>query len=106
MSSKQFGTGSGSPPLRRVTAAAASVMLVASVALAGAPAASGIGHPSVDGVAPPPDGPPGPPQPMRQTSYCTEVGVLPGTDFRVRPKFLDMLDLPAAWQFGRGAGVK
>jgi membrane-anchored mycosin MYCP len=105
MSSKQFGTGSGSPLPRRVTAGAASMMLVASVALAGAPAASSIGHPSVDGVAPT-DGPPGPLQPMRQTSYCTEVGVLPDTDFRIRPKFLDMLDLPAAWQFGRGAGVK
>ena len=43
---------------------------------------------------------------MRQTAYCTEVGVLPGTDFRVQPKYMDMLNLPEAWRFGRGAGVR
>lgn len=43
---------------------------------------------------------------MRQSSYCTEVGVLPGSDFRVQPKYMDMLNLPEAWQFGRGGGVK
>lgn len=42
---------------------------------------------------------------MRQTSYCTEVGVLPGTDFRVQPKYMDMLNLAEAWKFGRGGGV-
>ena len=43
---------------------------------------------------------------MKQNSYCTEVGVLPGTDFRVQPKYMDMLNLQEAWQFGRGAGQK
>lgn len=43
---------------------------------------------------------------MRQSAYCTEVGVLPGNDFRVQPKYMDMLTLSEAWQFGRGAGVK
>jgi len=43
---------------------------------------------------------------MKQNSYCTEVGVLPGSDFRVPPKYMDMLDMSEAWQFGRGAGVK
>jgi membrane-anchored mycosin MYCP len=43
---------------------------------------------------------------MRQTAYCTEVGVLPGTDFRVQPKYMDMLNLPEAWRFTRGAGVR
>jgi len=43
---------------------------------------------------------------MKQTAYCTEVGVLPGTDFRLQPKYMDMLNLQEAWQFGRGAGVK
>ena len=43
---------------------------------------------------------------MKQNSYCTEVGVLPGTDFRSQPKYMDMLNLQEAWQFGRGAGVK
>ena len=43
---------------------------------------------------------------MKQSAYCTEVGVLPGTDFRVQPKYMDMLDLPEAWRFGRGGGVR
>ncbi len=43
---------------------------------------------------------------MKQNSYCTEVGVIPGTDFRLQPKYMEMLDMAGAWQFGRGAGVK
>ena len=43
---------------------------------------------------------------MKQNNYCTEVGVLPGTDFRVPPKYMEMLNLSEAWSFGRGAGVK
>jgi membrane-anchored mycosin MYCP len=43
---------------------------------------------------------------MKQSAYCTEVGVLPGTDFRVQPKYLDMLNLPEAWRFGRGGGIR
>jgi membrane-anchored mycosin MYCP len=31
---------------------------------------------------------------------------LPGTDFRVQPKYMDMLNLSEAWRFGRGGGVK
>jgi membrane-anchored mycosin MYCP len=43
---------------------------------------------------------------MKQNSYCTEVGVVPGTDFKLPPKYMDMLNLSEAWQFGRGAGQK
>ncbi len=43
---------------------------------------------------------------MKQNAYCIEVGVVPGTDFRLQPKYMDMLDMQDAWQFGRGAGVK
>ena len=43
---------------------------------------------------------------MKQNSYCTEVGVLPGTDFRLQPRYMDMLNLAEAWEFGRGAGIK
>src|SRR5690625_7793772 len=34
------------------------------------------------------------------------MGVLPGNDFRVQPAYIDMQNLPEAWKFGRGAGVK
>lgn len=43
---------------------------------------------------------------MKQNAYCTEVGVLPGTDFQLQPKYMEMLNLNEAWQFGRGDGVK
>ena len=100
-------SGIGSSRLRplRAAAVAATTLIVASVALSGSPAYA-INPPGVDPGAVPPNSPPGPPQPMRQTAYCTEVGVLPGTDFRVQPKYMDMLNLPEAWRFGRGAGVR
>ena len=81
-------------------------LLLTSGALAGLPPAYAISPPTIDPGAVPPDSPPGPPAPMKQNSYCTEVGVLPGTDFRLQPKYMDMLNLQEAWQFGRGAGVK
>jgi membrane-anchored mycosin MYCP len=84
---------------------AATTLIVASVALSGSPAYA-INPPGIDPAAVPPNTPPGPPQPMKQNAYCTEVGVLPGTDFRVQPKYMDMLNLAEAWRFGRGAGVR
>ncbi|MFZ0903703.1 MAG: type VII secretion-associated serine protease mycosin [Mycobacterium sp.] len=79
--------------------------MVASVALSGTPAYA-VDPPGIDPAAVPPDGAPGPGQAMKQSSYCTEVGVLPGSDFRMQPKYMDMLNLPEAWRFGRGGGVK
>jgi len=89
----------------RAAAVAATTLIVASVALSGSPAYA-INPPGIDPAAVPPDSPPGPSAPMKQSSYCTEVGVLPGTDFRVQPKYMDMLNLPEAWRFGRGGGVR
>src|ERR1700748_335735 len=102
---RQSGTGKGlwSGRAARVTVAA---ILLTTGALAGLPPAYAISPPTIDPAAVPGDGPPGPPAPMKQNSYCTEVGVLPGTDFRLQPKYMDMLNLQEAWQFGRGAGVK
>jgi len=100
-------SGTGSRKLRSLRAAAvtATALIVASVALSGAPAYA-INPPGIDPAAVPPDSPPGPAQPMKQNSYCTEVGVLPGSDFRIQPKYMDMLNLSEAWRFGRGAGVR
>ncbi len=97
----------GSRRLRplRAAAVAATTLIVATVALSGSPAYA-INPPAIDPAAVPPDSPPGPGQPMKQNSYCTEVGVLPGTDFRLQPKYMDMLNLSEAWKFGRGAGVQ
>jgi membrane-anchored mycosin MYCP len=89
----------------RAAAVAATTLIVASVGLSGAPAYA-VDPPGIDPAAVPPDGSPAPPQPMKQNAYCTDVGVLPGSDFRVQPKYMDMLNLPEAWRFGRGGGVK
>ncbi|QNI07064.1 S8 family serine peptidase [Mycobacterium kubicae] len=103
---QRLGTGSSSLWRGRVTTATIAAMLLASGALAGLPPAYAISPPTIDPGALPPDSPPGPVAPMKQNSYCTEVGVLPGTDFRLQPKYMDMLNLSEAWQFGRGAGVR
>jgi len=89
----------------RAAAVAATTLIVASVALSGSPAYA-ISPPGIDPAAVPPNDPPGPAQPMKQIAYCTTVGVVPGTDFRVQPKYMDMLNLPEAWRFSRGGGVK
>ena len=85
--------------------ALAVVAMVVAQALLGAPTAGAITPPTVDPAALPPDGPPSPPEPMRQGAYCTRVSSLPGTDYRVQPGYLNMLDLPQAWEFGRGGGI-
>jgi membrane-anchored mycosin MYCP len=82
------------------------MLVVALVAFAGSPSAYAISPPPIDPAAVPPNSPPGPVQPMKQNAYCAEVGVLPGTDFRVQPKYMDMLNLPEAWRFGRGGGIR
>lgn len=87
-------------------AAAASVVAVGNAALWVAPPALAVSPPEIDLGALPADGPPGPDQPMRQGTYCTRVGTLPGTDYRVQPHFMDMLDVAEAWRLGRGGGVK
>lgn len=102
---QRFVIGSRRLRPHRAAAVAATTLIVASIALSGSPAYA-IEPPGIDPAAVPPDGSPGPPQSMKQSSYCTEVGVLPGTDFRVQPKYMDMLNLPEAWRFGRGGGVK
>jgi membrane-anchored mycosin MYCP len=102
---QRFVTGSRQLRPLRAAAVTATSLIVAAVALSGAPAYA-INPPGIDPGAVPPNSPPGPPQPMKQSSYCTEVGVLPGTDFRVQPKYMDMLNLPEAWRFGRGGGVR
>ncbi|HEY3996021.1 MAG TPA: S8 family serine peptidase [Mycobacterium sp.] len=103
---QQSDTANGKMWRGRASAATIAAILLTSGALAGLPPAYAISPPAIDPAAVPPDGPPSPPAPMKQNSYCTEVGVLPGTDFRLQPKYMDMLNLPEAWQFGRGAGQR
>ena len=90
----------------KLCAAVSAAAVVGLTGLWGAPPAGAVEPPQIDVGATPPDGPPGPDQPMRQGAFCTKVGTLPGTDYRVQPHYMDMLDLAEAWRFGRGAGQK
>jgi membrane-anchored mycosin MYCP len=103
---QRFGTGSRGRSYGRASRATVAALLLPSGVFVGLPPASAISPPTIDPAAVPPEGPPGPPAPMKQNSYCTEVGVLPGTDFRLQPKYMEMLNLQEAWSFGRGAGQK
>jgi membrane-anchored mycosin MYCP len=91
--------------LRASASVGAVCALVSLSALCGTPTAAAIEPPSIDPGAVPPDGPPTPPEEMRQGAYCTRVATMPDTDYRVQTKYMDMLNLPEAWQSGRGAGV-
>jgi membrane-anchored mycosin MYCP len=103
---QRFGTGSKKSWHGRAFSATIAAVLLTSGAFAGLPPAYAISPPTIDPGAVPPDGPPGPVAPMKQNSYCTEVGTTPGTDFRSPPKYMDMLNLSEAWQSSRGSGVK
>lgn len=84
---------------RLVCAAAA----VAATVWAGPPAAA-ISPPTVDPAAEPPDGAPGPVQPMEQRAECATSGIIAGTDPAVATPDQLAMDLPAAWRISRGAG--
>lgn len=85
---------------RAVLAAAATALAVVPMS---APAMA-VDQPRVDAELPPPDGTPGPGQPMDQRSECVAAGVVPGTDPGAAAPSAKALDIPAAWQFSRGEG--
>ncbi|MDT5167062.1 MAG: rane-anchored mycosin [Mycobacterium sp.] len=68
------------------------------------PPALAISRPQVDPGAAPPNGAPGPVQPMEKSGECGVTGVISGTDFRVATPSQQMLDPSAAWRFSRGDG--
>jgi membrane-anchored mycosin MYCP len=69
--------------------------------LTSAPALA-IRPPQVDPAVPPPDGTPGPVQPVEQRTECVTSGILPGTNPEAATPGQLMLNLAAAWQFSRG----
>ena len=68
------------------------------------PSALAVETPKVDPGVPPPNGAPGPGQPMEQRGSCGASGVVPGSDPGVATASQTMLNLGAAWQFSRGDG--
>ncbi|MGH3531259.1 MAG: type VII secretion-associated serine protease mycosin [Mycobacterium sp.] len=87
-----------------IRAGLACVAAVLAAALWACPPALAISQPVVDPGAAPPDGAPGPVQPMEQHSECTTSGVIRGTDPGVATPNQRMMDLSAAWQSSRGDG--
>jgi membrane-anchored mycosin MYCP len=76
---------------------------ILAVLLSSAPAVA-VSPPQVDPMIPPPDGSPGPVQPMEQRTECVSSGILPGTDPGAATPGQLVLNLPAAWRFSRGDG--
>ena len=68
------------------------------------PPALAITQPQVDSGARPPNGAPGPVQPMEKNGDCTSSGVIAGTDPGVATPDQRMMDPAAAWRFSRGDG--
>ncbi|HZC11342.1 MAG TPA: type VII secretion-associated serine protease mycosin, partial [Mycobacterium sp.] len=68
------------------------------------PSAMAITQPKVDQGAKPPNGAPGPVQPMEKSGDCTSSGIIPGSDPGAPTPNQRMLDPVAAWRFSRGDG--
>jgi membrane-anchored mycosin MYCP len=73
-------------------------------ALWACPPALAIDRPQVDPAATPPNGAPGPVQPVDKSGECSVTGVIPGTDFGAATSSQKLLDPAAAWRFSRGDG--
>lgn len=93
-------------PWRGAARAAAALMMVSVlVAIAPAVPAVAITAPNPDIGAAPPDGPPGPDQPMKKNGGCVVGGVLPNSDLTKPPPPQVALQIKQAHKFSTGAGV-
>jgi membrane-anchored mycosin MYCP len=86
---------------------------IAAVALAGLmvglqtalPAAQAISPPAVDPGRVPPDGKPGPDQPMRQSNICARTVTVAEPNVAVTAPGFTVLNVSKAWQYSTGNGV-
>jgi membrane-anchored mycosin MYCP len=83
---------------------AAALIFFQAAVLGTCPSALAIEVPKVDPGVPPPNGAPGPGQPMEQRGPCSVSGVVPGSDPGAVTPSQAMLNVPAAWEFSRGDG--
>lgn len=84
--------------------AGTSVVVVAGLGMA-MPAALAAQGPAIDTSAVPPDGPPGPEQPMRQSNLCARTVAAAKPNVAEPAPGFSMLDIPRAWQYSTGHGV-
>jgi membrane-anchored mycosin MYCP len=90
--------------VRKLAAALAAGALLSAQLLA-PPAALAIAPPVIDPAALPPDGPPGPPEEMRQNQACATPVVVGDPDVTQPAPGNAMLNIRQAWQYSTGAGV-
>ncbi|MGY4708140.1 type VII secretion-associated serine protease mycosin [Mycolicibacterium sp. CBM1] len=88
---------------RRFAATAMVILLTAIVA--NVPSAQAIPPPSVDPTMVPPDGPPRPDQPMRQSNVCARTITVADPNVALPAPNLAMLNIAKAWQYSTGNGV-
>ncbi|MGO9099826.1 MAG: type VII secretion-associated serine protease mycosin [Mycobacterium sp.] len=69
------------------------------------PAAQAIARPTVDPGRVPPDGKPGPDQPMRQSNICARTITVADPNVAVLAPGFTMLNIARAWQYSTGNGV-
>lgn len=87
----------------RFLAVAMVVLLTAT--LSAAPTVHAEGPPSVDPALVPPDGVPGPEQPMRQSNVCAQAITVASPDVEQPAPGFAMLDIGKAWEYSTGNGV-
>jgi len=88
---------------QQVSAVAATLCLVAFCT--DMPAAQSIPPPTVDPGAVPPDGKPGPDEPMRQSNICAQPITVADPNVAVTAPGFSMLNIAEAWQYSTGNGV-
>jgi len=69
------------------------------------PNAVAITPPVIDPSLVPPDGPPGPDQPMRQSNVCAQAIAVPTPEVDLPTAGFTMLNITGAWQYSTGNGV-
>ena len=89
---------------RPTIAAVATIVLLTAITVSNAPAGA-FPQPVIDPALVPADGPPGPDQPMRQTSVCARPISAPEPDTALRAPAFTMLNIEAAWEHSTGNGV-
>ncbi|BBY64144.1 type VII secretion-associated serine protease mycosin [Mycolicibacterium helvum] len=90
-------------PGQRIAATAMVILLTGIIA--NIPAAQAIPPPSVDPSLVPPDGPPRPDQPMRQSNICARTITVADPNVALPAPNLAMLNIGKAWQYSTGNGV-
>jgi len=89
--------------MRRIATATLVVLLVGMTT--NLPAARAIPPPTVDPALVPPDGSPGPEQPMRQSNMCSRTITVADPNVAVTAPGFTMLNISKAWQYSTGNGV-